>query len=53
MMLKNIQNLFRLINEIDSKIKTDLENRFEKIEWMSTTKTANFLVRYIILWMAN
>ena len=26
--------------EIDSKIKTDLENRFEKIEWMSTTKTA-------------
>ena len=26
--------------EIDSKIKIDLENRFEKIEWMSTTKTA-------------
>ena len=26
--------------EIDSKIKTDLENRFEKIDWMSTTKTA-------------
>ncbi|MEZ7989201.1 MAG: GDP-mannose dehydrogenase [Nitrosopumilus sp.] len=26
--------------EIDPKIKTDLENRFEKIEWMSTTKTA-------------
>ena len=26
--------------EIDSKIKRDLENRFEKIEWMSTTKTA-------------
>jgi UDP-N-acetyl-D-mannosaminuronate dehydrogenase len=26
--------------EIDQKIKTDLENRFEKIEWMSTTKTA-------------
>jgi UDP-N-acetyl-D-mannosaminuronate dehydrogenase len=26
--------------KIDPKIKTDLENRFEKIEWMSTTKTA-------------
>ena len=26
--------------EIDLKIKTDLENRFKKIEWMSTTKTA-------------
>ncbi len=26
--------------EIDSKIKVDLENRFEKIDWMSTTKTA-------------
>ena len=26
--------------EIDSKIKKDLENRFEKIDWMSTTKTA-------------
>ena len=26
--------------EIDSKIKTDLENRFEKVDWMSTTKTA-------------
>ena len=26
--------------EIDSKIKIDLENRFEKINWMSTTKTA-------------
>jgi hypothetical protein len=26
--------------EIDSKIKEDLENRFEKIDWMSTTKTA-------------
>ena len=26
--------------EIDPKIKIDLENRFEKIEWMSTTKTA-------------
>lgn len=26
--------------EIDSKIKIDLENRFEKIDWMSTTKTA-------------
>ena len=26
--------------EIDPKIKTDLENRFKKIEWMSTTKTA-------------
>ena len=26
--------------EIDSKIKRDLENRFEKIDWMSTTKTA-------------
>ena len=26
--------------EIDLKIKKDLENRFEKIEWMSTTKTA-------------
>ena len=26
--------------EIDPKIKTDLENRFEKIDWMSTTKTA-------------
>ncbi|MCV0400898.1 MAG: NAD-binding protein [Nitrosopumilus sp.] len=25
---------------IDSKIKTDLEKRFEKIDWMSTTKTA-------------
>ncbi|MDC0153505.1 GDP-mannose dehydrogenase [Nitrosopumilus sp.] len=25
---------------IDSKIKKDLENRFEKIDWMSTTKTA-------------
>ena len=26
--------------EIDSKIRIDLENRFEKIDWMSTTKTA-------------
>ena len=26
--------------EINSKIKKDLENRFEKVEWMSTTKTA-------------
>ena len=26
--------------KIDPKIKTDLENRFEKIDWMSTTKTA-------------
>ncbi len=26
--------------QIDPKIKTDLEKRFEKIEWMSTTKTA-------------
>ncbi len=26
--------------EIDPKIKRDLENRFEKIDWMSTTKTA-------------
>ena len=26
--------------EINSQIKKDLENRFEKIEWMSTTKTA-------------
>ena len=26
--------------EIDPKIKIDLENRFEKIDWMSTTKTA-------------
>ena len=26
--------------EIDSKIKTGLENRFEKVDWMSTTKTA-------------
>ena len=26
--------------EIDSKIKIDLENRFEKVDWMSTTKTA-------------
>ena len=26
--------------DIDSKIKKDLENRFEKIDWMSTTKTA-------------
>ena len=26
--------------EIDSKIKRDLENRFKKIDWMSTTKTA-------------
>ena len=26
--------------EIDSKIKKDLENRFEKVDWMSTTKTA-------------
>ena len=26
--------------EINSEIKKDLENRFEKIEWMSTTKTA-------------
>jgi len=26
--------------EIDLKIKRDLENRFEKIDWMSTTKTA-------------
>ena len=25
---------------IDSKIKKDLENRFEKVDWMSTTKTA-------------
>ena len=25
---------------IDSKIKKDLESRFEKIDWMSTTKTA-------------
>ena len=25
---------------IDPKIKIDLENRFEKIDWMSTTKTA-------------
>lgn len=25
---------------IDSKIKMDLENRFKKIDWMSTTKTA-------------
>jgi len=26
--------------QIESKIKIDLEKRFEKIEWMSTTKTA-------------
>ena len=26
--------------EVDLKIKKDLENRFEKIDWMSTTKTA-------------
>ena len=26
--------------EIDSKIKIDLENRFEKVDWMSTTKPA-------------
>ena len=26
--------------EIDLKIKKDLENRFEKVDWMSTTKTA-------------
>ena len=26
--------------EINSKIKKDLENRFEKVDWMSTTKTA-------------
>ena len=26
--------------EINSELKKDLENRFEKIEWMSTTKTA-------------
>jgi len=26
--------------QIDSKIKLDLEKRFEKIDWMSTTKTA-------------
>ena len=26
--------------EMDSKIKIDLENRFEKVDWMSTTKTA-------------
>lgn len=26
--------------EIDPKIKSDLEKRFEKIDWMSTTKTA-------------
>ncbi len=25
--------------DIDSKIKSDLENRFQKVEWMSTTKT--------------
>ncbi len=27
-------------NQIDSKIKTELESRFQKIDWMSTTKTA-------------
>jgi len=27
-------------NEINSKIKLDLEKRFQKIQWMSTTKTA-------------
>ena len=26
--------------EINSKIKKDLENRFKKVDWMSTTKTA-------------
>ena len=26
--------------EINSELKKDLENRFEKVEWMSTTKTA-------------
>ena len=26
--------------EIDLKIKKDLESRFEKVDWMSTTKTA-------------
>jgi len=26
--------------EIDLKIRKDLENRFEKVDWMSTTKTA-------------
>ncbi|MDC3291936.1 GDP-mannose dehydrogenase [Nitrosopumilus sp.] len=26
--------------EINSKIKKDLENRFQKVDWMSTTKTA-------------
>jgi UDP-N-acetyl-D-mannosaminuronate dehydrogenase len=26
--------------EINSEIKKDLENRFEKVDWMSTTKTA-------------
>ena len=26
--------------QIDSKIKLDLEKRFEKVDWMSTTKTA-------------
>lgn len=28
--------------EIDIEIKTDLENRFEKVQWMSDTKTAEF-----------
>ncbi len=26
--------------QVDSKIKSDLEKRFEKVDWMSTTKTA-------------
>ena len=28
------------VYDIDPKIKKDLENRFEKVDWMSTTKTA-------------
>ena len=29
-------------NQISTEIKIDLKNRFEKINWMSTTKTAEF-----------
>ena len=42
--LKDIKKYTKFISfdgeEIDLKIKNDLKNRFEKIDWISTTKTA-------------
>ena len=42
--LKDMKRYTKFISsddlQVDSQIKTDLEKRFQKIDWMSTTKTA-------------